>query len=143
MFNICPSCAPPARAGRLRPDNAGAPSAVTPTTAATTVAPTAAATVTSTPDECHQRRTDGRQQHDTGSGSTVTTEPAPAQAAAAAFVDTGKWIEGKHYFLIDPPQPTSHPGKIEVTEVFSYVCPACNQFHTTVDRIARTCPLAR
>lgn len=73
--------------------------------------------------------------------------PAPAQTAAASnapppapFVDTGKWVEGKNYFLIDPPQPTAHPGQIEVTEVFSYVCPACNAFHATVDRIAGNLP---
>jgi thiol:disulfide interchange protein DsbA len=56
------------------------------------------------------------------------------------FVDNGKWVEGKNYFLIDPAQPTSHPGKIEVTEVFSYACPACNAYHSTVDQIARSLP---
>ncbi|TPG06469.1 thiol:disulfide interchange protein DsbA/DsbL [Rhodanobacter glycinis] len=66
-------------------------------------------------------------------------EPAPA-VAAAPFVDNGKWVEGKNYFLIEPAQPTSHPGKIEVTEVFSYGCPACNSFHSTVDQIARSLP---
>ena len=71
------------------------------------------------------------------SASVAAAEPAPP---AAAFVDNGKWIEGKHYFRIDPPQPTSHPGKIEVTEVFSYGCPACNSFHPTVDRIAKSLP---
>jgi thiol:disulfide interchange protein DsbA len=71
------------------------------------------------------------------SASVAVAEPAPP---AAPFVDNGKWIEGKHYFRIDPPQPTSHPGKIEVTEVFSYGCPACNSFHPTVDRIAKSLP---
>ena len=66
-------------------------------------------------------------------------EPAPA-VAAAPFVDNGKWVEGKHYFVIEPAQPTSHPGKIEVTEVFSYGCPACNGFHSTVDQIAKGLP---
>ncbi|HWU75019.1 MAG TPA: thiol:disulfide interchange protein DsbA/DsbL [Rhodanobacter sp.] len=65
---------------------------------------------------------------------------APATPAAAPFVDTGKWVEGKNYFLIDPAQPTSHPGKIEVTEVFSYGCPACNAFHATADQIAKSLP---
>ena len=74
-----------------------------------------------------------------------TTAAAPAAsaapaAAAAPFVDSGKWVEGKNYFRIDPAQPTSHPGKIEVTEVFSYACPACNQFHATVDQIAKSLP---
>ncbi|MGB6262124.1 MAG: thiol:disulfide interchange protein DsbA/DsbL, partial [Rhodanobacter sp.] len=72
--------------------------------------------------------------------------PAPAESAATAaapavpFVDNGKWVEGKNYFLIDPPQPTSHPGKVEVTEVFSFGCPACNAFHTTADQIRKSLP---
>ena len=76
-----------------------------------------------------------------------SSAPAPAQTTVASnasppapFVDTGKWVEGKNYFLIDPPQPTGHPGEIEVTEVFSYACPACNAFHGTVDRIASNLP---
>ncbi|MDE3210582.1 MAG: thiol:disulfide interchange protein DsbA/DsbL [Pseudomonadota bacterium] len=77
--------------------------------------------------------------------STASTAAAPARSAPAAaavtpFVDTGKWVAGKNYFVIDPAQPTSHPGKIEVTEVFSYGCPACNAFHSTVDQIARSLP---
>lgn len=85
---------------------------------------------------------------DAGSVAPTTTAsvatPAPAETApvvaAAPFVDNGKWVEGKNYFVIDPAQPTSHPGKIEVTEVFSYACPACNGFHSTVDQIAKSLP---
>ena len=75
--------------------------------------------------------------------------PAEAESAAAAtpappaqpFVDSGKWVEGKSYFRIDPAQPLSgHAGKIVVTEVFSYACPACNAFHPTMDRIAKSLP---
>ncbi|OOG65420.1 protein-disulfide isomerase [Rhodanobacter sp. B04] len=77
----------------------------------------------------------------TAPAASGTTAAAPAPAAPATpFVDTGKWVEGKNYFLIDPAQPTSHPGKIEVTEVFSYACPACNAFHDTVDQIAKSLP---
>lgn len=47
--------------------------------------------------------------------------PTPA-AAPQTFV------EGTHYDLIDPPQPTADPTKIEVTEVFSYGCPACYNY---------------
>ena len=72
-------------------------------------------------------------------GTTAAASATPAPAAAP-FVDSGKWVEGKNYFRIDPAQPTSHPGKIEVTEVFSYACPACNQFHATVDQIAKSLP---
>ncbi|WP_240148060.1 thiol:disulfide interchange protein DsbA/DsbL [Luteibacter yeojuensis] len=79
--------------------------------------------------------------------ATDATPPAPAAADAAdnrpppkPFVDEGKWVEGKHYFRIDPAQPTSTPGKIEVTEVFSYGCPACFQFHGIVDQLAKDLP---
>ena len=85
-------------------------------------------------------------------GTITTSSAAPAAAGTAAaakttlpataapFVDNGKWVEGKNYFVIDPAQPTSHPGKIEVTEVFSYACPACNGFHSTADQIAKSLP---
>jgi len=73
-------------------------------------------------------------------GSTAAAPAQSAAAPAAPFVDTGKWVAGKNYFIIDPAQPTSHPGKIEVTEVFSYGCPACNAFHSTADQIARSLP---
>jgi protein dithiol oxidoreductase (disulfide-forming) len=76
----------------------------------------------------------------TVAAAPAATTPAAPAAAAAPFVDNGKWVEGKNYFLIDPAQPTSHPGKIEVTEVFSYGCPACNGFHSTADQIAKSLP---
>jgi thiol:disulfide interchange protein DsbA len=76
----------------------------------------------------------------TVAAAAATTTPAAPAPAAVPFVDNGKWVEGKNYFLIDPAQPTSHPGKIEVTEVFSYGCPACNGFHSTADQIAKSLP---
>ena len=97
--------------------------------------------------------------------STTASAPATASTAAAAsaasptpaatasadaedanrpapkpFVDDGKWVEGKNYFRIDPAQPTSTPGKIEVTEIFSYGCPACFQYHGVVDELAKSLP---
>jgi protein dithiol oxidoreductase (disulfide-forming) len=64
-------------------------------------------------------------------------EPTAARAQAAA----PKWVEGKHYFLIQPPHPTSlPPGKVEVTEVFSYACPACNQFQPFMRQLQRSLP---
>ena len=50
------------------------------------------------------------------------------------------WKEGTHYFLIDPPQPTSTGDKIEVTEVFSYGCPACNASVPFVDKLRKDLP---
>jgi len=74
------------------------------------------------------------------SASTPATADARPAKPAAPFVDDGKWVEGKNYFLVDPAQPTSHPGKVEVTEVFSYACPACNSFHTTMDELVKSLP---
>ena len=63
---------------------------------------------------------------------------APALQAAGVPVP---WEAGKHYFVIDPPQGSaSATGKIEVTEVFSYGCPACNFAHTFIAKIAKGLP---
>jgi protein dithiol oxidoreductase (disulfide-forming) len=60
--------------------------------------------------------------------------PAGAQTAA-------RWQQGQNYFLVQPPQPTNvAPGKVEVTEVFSYACPACNQFYPVADRLRQSLP---
>ena len=98
---------------------APAPAASSATPAATSEAPAAASTVAPATGE--------------------TTAAAPA-APTVPFVDNGKWVQGKNYFVIDPAQPTSHPGKIEVTEVFSWGCPACNAFHSTADQIRKSLP---
>lgn len=50
------------------------------------------------------------------------------------------WIEGKNYFKVQPAQPTSTPGKVEVMEVFSYGCPACNHFYPTAEKIRASLP---
>ena len=50
------------------------------------------------------------------------------------------WEAGKQYFLIDPPQRSEAGGKIEVTEVFSYGCPACNFAYTFVEEIRKRLP---
>ncbi|GAB2567972.1 thiol:disulfide interchange protein DsbA/DsbL [Dyella jejuensis] len=72
--------------------------------------------------------------------SPGTTAAAKPSAPAEPFVDTGKWVEGKNYFTIEPQQPTGNPDKIVVTEAFSYACPACNAFHTTADQLAQSLP---
>ena len=61
---------------------------------------------------------------------------APLRAAAAPAAGAPTWTEGVNYFLITPPHPTSLPaGKVEVTEVFSYACPACNLFVPTIHKL--------
>ena len=61
----------------------------------------------------------------------------PGRAAPA----TPAWTEGRNYFLIQRPHPTSLPkGKIEVTEVFSYACPACNAFLPIMHKLIKSVP---
>jgi thiol:disulfide interchange protein DsbA len=51
------------------------------------------------------------------------------------------WTEGKNYSLIKPPRPPqSAPGKVVVTEVFSYGCPACNAFVPTMHKLKQALP---
>lgn len=66
----------------------------------------------------------------------ATAGVAAAQAPAAG----GQWVEGKNYFAISNPQPTAQPDKVVVTEVFSFGCPACNQFQPFADKLESELP---
>ncbi|HET8898947.1 MAG TPA: thiol:disulfide interchange protein DsbA/DsbL [Rhodanobacteraceae bacterium] len=48
--------------------------------------------------------------------------------------------EGKQYFAIPNPQPTDQPDKVVVTEVFSFACPACNQFEPYINKLRAELP---
>jgi thiol:disulfide interchange protein DsbA len=55
------------------------------------------------------------------------------------------WTEGTNYFLVPAPQPSPQPdplprGKVEVTEIFSYGCPACNMFRPTMHKLEKSLP---
>jgi len=64
-----------------------------------------------------------------------------ASQTPAAAATPAAWSEGKNYYLIEPAHPTSLPrGEVEVTEVFSYACPACNQFLPTMHRLIQSLP---
>jgi protein dithiol oxidoreductase (disulfide-forming) len=61
-------------------------------------------------------------------------------AAGAARAEP-VWTEGAQYFRVDPPQPTSvKGGKVELVEVFSYACPACNHFYPVIDQLKAAMP---
>jgi thiol:disulfide interchange protein DsbA len=71
----------------------------------------------------------------------LATIASPGAAAATADKEPASWTEGQHYFLITPAQSTSVPkGKIEVTEVFSYGCPACNHFVPVMRKLRQSLP---
>lgn len=61
--------------------------------------------------------------------------------AGFAFAQTPQqWTEGKQYFAIPNPQPTNHPDKVVVTEVFSFGCPVCNRFQPFMDKLEAELP---
>ncbi|HLI17368.1 MAG TPA: thiol:disulfide interchange protein DsbA/DsbL [Rhodanobacteraceae bacterium] len=59
---------------------------------------------------------------------------------ASAQMTPQQWVEGKNYFAIANPQPTNQPDKVVVTEVFSFACPACNQFEPFLDKLRAELP---
>jgi len=59
--------------------------------------------------------------------------------AAGAYAAT--WSEGTHYVRLTPVQQTTVPhGKVEVLEVFSYGCPACNGFQPVMAKLRASLP---
>ncbi|MBS0590265.1 MAG: thiol:disulfide interchange protein DsbA/DsbL [Proteobacteria bacterium] len=70
---------------------------------------------------------------------TLVASFAQAQTLPGA---PSQWKEGTHYSLIEPTLPPGDAaaGKIEVTEVFSYGCPACNFFYPSVDKLKKALP---
>lgn len=106
--------------------------------ASTASDPTDAATVSDTPAAASS--TSAGMEANAASTATAAAPASPAPAATP-FVDNGKWVEGKQYQRIEPAQPkVSNTSKIEVVEVFSYGCPACNQYHATANKLARELP---
>ena len=66
---------------------------------------------------------------------------ALALAASLSAHGAQVWTEGVNYFLVQPAKAPSLPaGKIEVTEVFSYACPACNIFQPTMHKLKQSLP---
>jgi len=67
-------------------------------------------------------------------GSLALALPLATPAAPA-------WTEGVHYERLLPEQHTNVPaGKIEVLEVFSYGCPACNRFQPVLEQLKQSLP---
>src|SRR5690606_16906739 len=49
-------------------------------------------------------------------------------AVAAAVTADPELQAGRDYELVNPPQPTADPSKVEVLEFFWYGCPHCYHF---------------
>jgi thiol:disulfide interchange protein DsbA len=60
----------------------------------------------------------------------------------SAWADAAtQWSEGVHYFAVPVAKPSTLPrGQVEVTEVFSYGCPACNAFLPTMHKLEKSLP---
>ena len=68
----------------------------------------------------------------------------PAALVALLFSSLGHgqaWVEGTHYFPVVPAHPSDTPGKIEVTEVFSYGCPFCAKFNPLMHELKKSLPV--
>lgn len=61
--------------------------------------------------------------------------------ASALSAQPLRFQEGVHYFKIEPAQPSNPPpGKVEVTEVFSYACIHCAHFEPLVNKWKQSPP---
>ena len=59
----------------------------------------------------------------------------------AATANAATYEAGKHYDLLPQAQRTNvAPGKVEVMEVFSYGCPACDHFQATMKKLKAALP---
>ena len=59
----------------------------------------------------------------------------------APAIQAQTWKEGENYLRIVPAQHTNvAPGKVEVTEAFSYACPFCAQFNPLMQQLKPSLP---
>ena len=128
-------------------DNGTTPTAPAPASTAPATPAAAASAATPAPAASSAPASAASAPAAASTAATAATVAAPAAAAttvaaaAKPFVDNGQWVEGKDYFRIDPAQPKYIPtDKVEVVEVFSYACPACNAFHSAMDQIEKSLP---
>jgi thiol:disulfide interchange protein DsbA len=66
---------------------------------------------------------------------------AAALLAAGSAAQAATFVAGKHYSVLPQAQRTNVPaGKVEVMEVFSYGCPACNHFRPSMKKLKAALP---
>jgi len=73
--------------------------------------------------------------------SVIATAGLLLAALVSAPASAQQWVEGKHYYLVQPAQrPNVEAGKIEVAEAFSYGCPACYSFNPLAKQLQGQLP---
>ena len=73
--------------------------------------------------------------------SFALTLSALLLAGIGATASAATYEAGKHYDVLPQAQRTNvAPGKVEVMEVFSYGCPACDHFQPTMKKIKAALP---
>lgn len=60
--------------------------------------------------------------------------------AGTAAAQTAPWVAGTHYSVIATQRTNVPAGKVEVMEVFSYGCPACNQYRPVMKKLKAALP---
>ena len=53
--------------------------------------------------------------------------------AATADAQPVRFEAGVHYKMVQPAQPTNNADKVEVLEVFGYLCPSCSHFQPFIE----------
>ena len=62
-------------------------------------------------------------------------EPTRVAQARPQPADTGRFVAGQHYRVLNPAQPTNvPPGKVEVVDVFWYGCGGCYMMYPYMER---------
>ncbi len=56
-----------------------------------------------------------------------------ALLATSSLAQPMRYQEGQHYNVIEPAQPTNDASKVEVVEVFGYLCPHCYRFQANIE----------
>jgi len=59
---------------------------------------------------------------------------------AAGSAQAQAWTAGVHYSVIPTQRTNVAPGKVEVMEVFSFGCPACNSFRPIMKKLKASLP---
>ncbi len=134
--------------GSDQPTTAATPAtpATTPATtvaapADSTAAPPASAATTAAPAATDSAASAAGDDAATDEGTSGLSTAQLAEAEKIYQQGLGKWTEGTNYKLISPSQPkVTTTGKVEVVEVFSWGCPACNQAHPYVDAMRKQLP---